>query len=122
MSTQALVPDSVQTFCLRKFHLYVCLGFYAISRVFQLLNGYSPQIHVSWTTIFFFFNQYFPKQALVFTCLQYSLLKTLCEKEKLLVTSNLSFSHNVFCPFERLPAIFINSEIAICEIIRFGSV
>ena len=30
-----------------------------------------------------------------------SLLKTLWEKEKLLVTSNFSFSHSVFCPFWR---------------------
>ena len=32
----------------------VCLGFYAGSAVFQLLNGDSSQIHVSWTI----FNQY----------------------------------------------------------------
>ena len=41
---------------------------------------------------------YFPKQALVITCLQY-LLKILREKDKLLVTSNLYFSHSVFYPF-----------------------
>ena len=29
-----------------------CLGFYAISTVFQLFNGDSSQIHVSWTNIF----------------------------------------------------------------------
>ena len=34
--------------------LFVCLGFYAISTVFQLFNGNSSQIHVSWTI----FNQY----------------------------------------------------------------
>ena len=32
----------------------VCLGFYPVSTVFQLFNGDSSQIHVSWT----FFNQY----------------------------------------------------------------
>ena len=31
-----------------------CLGFYAVSTVFQLFNGKSSQIHVSWTI----FNQY----------------------------------------------------------------
>ena len=36
-----------------------------------------------------------------------SLLKTLLEKEKLLVTSNFSFSHSVFCPFGELSAILI---------------
>ena len=34
-------------------------------------------------------------------------LKTLREKEKLLVTSNFSFSHSVFYPFGKLSAIFI---------------
>ena len=32
----------------------ICLGFYAVSTVFQLFNGDSSQIHVSWT---FFLNQ-----------------------------------------------------------------
>ena len=35
-----------------------------------------------------------------------SLLKTLWEKEKLLITSNFSFSHSVFYQFEYLSAIF----------------
>ena len=35
-----------------------------------------------------------------------SLLKTLREKEKLLITSNFSFSHSVFYPFGELSAIF----------------
>ena len=33
----------------------VCLGFYAVWTVFQLFNGFSSQIHVSWTI---FLNQY----------------------------------------------------------------
>ena len=37
-----------------------------------------------------------------------SLLKTLWEKEKLLVTSNFSFSHSVFYMFVKHSAIFIN--------------
>ena len=40
-----------------------------------------------------------------------SLSKTLCEKEKLLVTSNFSFSNCVFYQFGKQPAIFIKSEI-----------
>ena len=39
------------------------------------------------------------------------LLKTLWEKEKLLVTSNFSFSHSVFYPFQELSAIFIKFRI-----------
>ena len=43
------------------------------------------------------------------------LFKTLWEKEKLLVTSNFSFSHSVFNPFGELPAIFIKFKIVVCK-------
>ena len=51
-----------------------------------------------------------------------SLLKTLWEKEKLLVTSNFSFSNSVFYLFGELPAIFIKLEIVICKLFLFGRV
>ena len=51
-----------------------------------------------------------------------SLLKTLWEKEKLLVTSNFSFSHSVFYPFGELSTIFIKFEIVICKLFQFGRV
>ena len=51
-----------------------------------------------------------------------SLLKTLWEKEKLLVMSNFSFYHSVFYPFEELPAIFVKFEIVVCKVFRFGKV
>ena len=47
-------------------------------------------------------------------------LKTLWEKEKLLVTSNFSFSHSVFYPFGELSSIFIKFEIAVCRLFQFG--
>ena len=50
------------------------------------------------------------------------LLKTLWEKEKLLVTSNLPFSHSVFNPFEDLSSIFIKFEIVVCKLFQFGRV
>ena len=40
------------------------------------------------------------------------LLKTMWEKEKLLITSNLSFSHSVFYPFGKLSAIFIKLKLS----------
>ena len=49
-----------------------------------------------------------------------SLLKTPLEKEKLLVTSNFSFSHGVFNSFGELTAIFIESKIVVCELFQFG--
>ena len=51
-----------------------------------------------------------------------SLLKTLRETEKLLVTSNFSFSHSVFYVFGELFAIFNKSEVVVCELFQFGRV
>ena len=51
-----------------------------------------------------------------------SLLKTLWEKEKLLVTSNFSFSHSVFNPFGQLFSIFLKFEIVVCKFFQFGSI
>ena len=49
-----------------------------------------------------------------------NLLKTLWEKEKLLVMSNFSFSRSVFYLFRELPAIVIKSEIVVCKVFQFG--
>ena len=43
-----------------------------------------------------------------------SLLKTLGEKEKLLITSNFSFSPSVFYPFGELSATFVKLTIVVC--------
>ena len=45
-----------------------------------------------------------------------SLLKTLPKKEKLLVTSNFSFSRSVFYPFEELSSTFIKFEIVVYKL------
>ena len=45
-----------------------------------------------------------------------SLLKILWEKEKLLVTSNFSFSHSVFYPFWEFSAMFFKFEIVVCKL------
>ena len=50
------------------------------------------------------------------------LSKTLWEKEKLLVTSNFSFSHSVFHSFGKLSAIFIKLKIVVCKPFEFGKV
>ena len=47
-----------------------------------------------------------------------TLLKTLWEKEKLLVTSNFSFSRNVFYLFEELSAISIEFKIVVCKLFQ----
>ena len=51
-----------------------------------------------------------------------SLMKTLLEKEKLLITTNFSFSHIVFYLFGELSYIFIKFEIVLCKVFQFGSI
>ena len=51
-----------------------------------------------------------------------SLLKTMWEKEKLLETSNFSFSHSVFYLLGELSAIFNKFEIVICKLFQFWRV
>ena len=48
-----------------------------------------------------------------------SLLKTMWEKEKLLITSNFSFSHSVFYLLRELSAIFYKFEIVVCKLFAF---
>ena len=48
------------------------------------------------------------------------LLKTLREKEKLLITSNFSFSHSVFNLFGELSAISIKFKIVVCKVFEIG--
>ena len=45
-----------------------------------------------------------------------SLLKTLWEKEKLLVTSNFFFSLSIFYRFTDLSAVFIKFKIVVCKL------
>ena len=57
------------------------------------------------------------------TCrLKTSRLKTLWEKEKLLITSNFSFSHSVSYLFRGPSAIFIKFENVVCKLSWFGTV
>ena len=46
-------------------------------------------------------------------------LKTMWKKEKLLLTSNFSFTHNVFHPFGEFSTIF-KFEFVVCKLFQFG--
>ena len=70
----------------------------------------------------FFSGSSFPNKPWFLHVCSTSLLKTLWEKEKLLVTSNFSFSHSVFYLFGKLSAIFIEFEIVVCKLFQFGRV
>ena len=64
----------------------------------------------------------FPNKPWFLRVCSIGLLKTLWEKEKLLVTSNFSFSHSVFYLFGELNAIFSKFEIVVCKLFKFGRV
>ena len=68
-----------------------------------------------------FFNPFQKKPWFLRVCSK-SLLKTLWEKEKLLVTSNVSFSHNVFYIFGELFAVVIKFQIVVFKHFQFGRV
>ena len=57
----------------------------------------------------------FPHKPLFLHVCSTSLLKTVCENEKFLVTSNFSFSHSVFYWFGNLSAIVIKFETVVCK-------
>ena len=77
--------------------------------------------HTSRVETVYIFNSFPYKPRFLCVC-STSVLTTLWEKEKLLVTSNFSFSHSVFYPFEALSAIFIKFEIVVCNLFQFGRV
>ena len=64
----------------------------------------------------------FPNKPCFLRVCSTSLMKTLWEKEKLLVTSNFSISHSVFYLFGEVFAIFIKFEIVVCKLFHFGTV
>ena len=71
---------------------------------------------VDWT-----FNP-FPNKPWFLCVCSTSLLKTLREKEKLLITSNFFFSHSVFYLFGKLSSIFIKYKIVVCKLFQFRRV
>ena len=62
----------------------------------------------------------FPNKPWFLRVCKTSLLETLREKEKLLVTSNFSFSNSIFYPFGKLSTIFTELEIVVCKLFQFG--
>ena len=64
----------------------------------------------------------FPNKPWFLPVCSISLLKTKWKKEKLLVTSNFSFSNSVFYPFKKHSAMFIEFEIVVCKHSEFGRI
>ena len=68
---------------------------------------------------FLWFINPFPNKPWFLHVCSTTLLKTLWEKEKLLATSNFSFSHSVFYLFEELSAAFVQMKIVVCKLFSF---
>ena len=101
------------------FHLCICL----CTKFCVANSSYSfcswLRNYLSWNLKIF---NPFPNDSWFLRVCSTSLLKTLWEKEKLLVTSNFSIFHSVFYPFGELSAIFIKSKIVVCKLFQFGRV
>ena len=65
---------------------------------------------------------FFPNKPLFLPVCNTSLLKTLWEREKLLITINFSFFHSILYPFRVLSTIFIEVDIVLCNFLKFGRV
>ena len=89
--------------------------------VVLVLGWESQETHVRRRMPWYDLNP-FPNKPWFLRVCSTSLLKTLWEKEKLLVTSNFSFSHSVFNLFKELSFIFIKFEIVVCKLFQFGRV
>ena len=51
-----------------------------------------------------------------------NLLKTLWEKEKMLLMNNITFSYSFFYPFGKFSTIFINLKIIVCSLLLWKSI
>ena len=65
---------------------------------------------------------HFPNKPWFLRVCHTNLLQTLQEKEKLLITSNFSFSNSVFYHFGELCTIFIKAKIVVCNLFQFRRV
>ena len=86
-----------------------------LSTNFQYIKGY---IYLKIQSVI----NLFPNKPWFLCLCSASLFKTLWEKEKLLITSNFSFSHSVFYLFGELSTIFNKFEIVVCQLFHFGRV
>ena len=94
------------SYCCWGFHLASCEFFVSVYKVKEIMSNLNPIPNKPW---------------FLRVCCT-TLLKTLWEKEELLVTSNFSFSHSVFYLFEELSTIYIEFEIVVCKLFQIGRV
>ena len=66
--------------------------------------------------------QPFPKQALVFTCLQYKYFENSVQKEEIAHNEQFLLFPQCFLSFQRALCHFIKFRIAVCKLFQFGRV
>ena len=93
----------------------------AATGTLKLVGEYRPRKNLAGHTRAMLINP-FPNKPWFLRVCSISLLKTLWEEEKLLVTSNFSFSHSVFYSFGELSAILITHEVVVCKPFEIGGV
>ena len=78
----------------------------------------SPNVFIGLISLNFFLTHFnpFPNKPWFLRVCSTSLLKTLWEKEKLLIMRNFSFFLSVFYQFQKLSTLFIKFEIVICKL------
>ena len=105
---------------------YPCLWKGSLSYIFKIVFLYDAYVPYLIFCSPPKFNEgrvkHFPNKPRFLRVCSTSVLKTLREKEKLLITSNSTFCHSVFYPFGELSAISIEFKIVVCKLFQFGRV
>ena len=70
----------------------------------------------------FIYYPAFPKQALVFTCLQYKSLENTVKKGEIARNEQFLLFPQCFLPIWRTSTILIKSKIVVCKLFQFGRV
>ena len=75
-----------------------------------------PFVHLGNFFLLEMFPQHFPKQALVFTCLQYKSFENSVGKGEIARDEQFLLFPLIFYPFGEIPAIFTKSKIVVCKL------
>ena len=119
---QASLVQILSRSCISAMHLFICVFVMDFVRKTCNINWLTAWCLPLFSTLSQLYLNPFPNNDTFWCPRERSLLKTLWEKEKLLVTSNFSFTHCVFYLLKDLSAIFIKFKIVVGRLFQFGSV
>ena len=94
--------------------------------IYSRVDLYRPSSsHLQKQTLYLWSGQRltgFPKQALVFTCLQYKSFEITVGKGKIACHEQFLLFSQCFLPLGDLSAFFIQLKIVVCKLFQFGRV